>query len=286
MPIISDRLGGSPLHRTRNRIASEILESRWIVNYAVNKKYLDLKRCVPLRNLTCYDDRAVAVIIGAGPSLARNLEDLVKYAPLDRCHVFCTDKAFPMVSKILKPAYVTALNAQSPDDEVSGWWKSGDSKESTLIMPITADPITLDVWNGNYCLVNCALPLDLTDTIAKETGLNAIPGGTNVGVFSYLMASRMGYKTLMLLGMDYSFASREQVVRKYAPNEPYIIFEHRDFKGEVRWASWDWFDSAISFFEYARFLSRNGIRTINSTEGGIVYDGEYIEAWSIKEAKL
>jgi hypothetical protein len=287
MTILRDRLGTNPLHRMRNRIAAELLEEQWRVNYQVNKKYLEKSRNVSLRSLTCYDDQKIAVIVGAGPSLPYNLQDYVKHAPIDRCVTFVTDKAFPRVHAAnIKSDHVLALNAKSPDGEVQGFWKRGETKDSTLVMPITADPATLEGWNGRTCLINGALPIDLTAQIEAETGLSAIPCGSNVGAFSYLLAGRLGFKTIVLIGMDYSFPSREQVVSKYPPGEPYIIFEHRDARGRTRWSSWDWFDSAISFFEYARYLSRNGVRTINCTEGGIIYDGEYIESAELTGVKL
>ena len=282
MPIISDRLGPNPLHRMRNRIAAEILEDQWKVNYRVNKKYLTRRNCVKLCDLTNFDDEKIAVIIGAGPSLRRNLEDL-KALPMDRCDLFCTDKAFPLTQEHHEVKYVTALNAKSPNQEVCGWWKKSFTRKSTLIMPITTDPVTLEDWNGDFCLINCGLPIDLTDTIFNETQIPAIPCGSNVGVLSYMVAARLGYKTCVLVGMDYSFEAREQVLKRYAPGEPYIIFEHRDQQGNVRWSSWDWFDSAVAFFEYARFFKRNGVRTINCTEGGIVHDGEYIQSMTLRD---
>lgn len=285
MTIIPDKLGSNPLHRMRNRIVAEILEEQWKVNYAVNKKYLD--KSVSFSSLTNMDDQAVAIIVGAGPSLRENLNGLVHFPSRENVVFFCTDKAFPVMSASAgtEPNYVCALNAKSPNKEVSEWWKQGrTTSRSTLIMPITADPVTLVNWQGKYCLINTGLPIDLTDQIERETGLNPIPSGSNVGVFCYLKAARLGFTKIVLIGMDYSFEKREQVVTYYAPGEPYIIMEHRDSKGRIRWSSWDWFDSAVTFFEYARFFGRNGIRTVNCTEGGIVYDGEYIEAMTMKEA--
>lgn len=281
MPIVSDKLGTNPLHRMRNRIAAEILEESWKVNYNLNKEYFNSPRRVTLESLP--SDR-LALIVGAGPSLKKNLADLKQYGLSWKPTVFCTDKAVEQILPYTIPEYVCALNAQSPKGEVEKWWKKAPTEHSTLIMPITADPVHLKHWDGKFCFVNCALPIDLTDRIAQETKMDPIPGGSNVGVFSYLMATRMGFKTIFLIGMDYSFASRKQVVSRYGRDEPYIVMEHRNTKGEVRWSTWDWFDSAIAFFEYARFFGRNGIRTINCTDGGIIYDGEYVESMTVQEA--
>jgi hypothetical protein len=269
-PIISERLGNNPLHRMRNRIAAGILEEQWKVNYLVNKKYFWVFNNVRLDSLICDNPKAVAVVVGAGPSLGRNIDDLMK-ENLENLVFFSTDKAFPILSEVgVSPRFVCALNAKSPDGECSAWWQKGQTKDSTLIMPMTADPKHLDGWKGKYCLINCFLPVDLTDQITAEMKLDPIPGGSNVGVFSYLMAAKLEYKTIILLGMDYSFESREQAIKKYAPGEPYLIIEHRDKDGNIRWTSWDWYDSAIAFFEYAGFFARNGVRTINASDGGII----------------
>jgi len=279
--IVTDKLSPNPLHRMRSRLAAGVLEEQWTVNYQVNKKYLD--KSVPFSSLTNVNDGAIAIVVGAGPSLSENLKGLVHFPDKDNVVFFCTDKAFPRMIDSGVPNFVCALNAKSPNKEVCDWWKAGTAG-STLIMPITADPITLSGWLGRYCFINANLPITLTDTITDETGLNPLSSGSNVGVFSYLMAVRLGFTKVVLIGMDYSFETREEVVRKYPPQEPYIIMEHRNQKGEVRWSSWDWFDSAVAFFEYARFYGKNGIRTANCTEGGIVYDGEFVEAMTMEEA--
>lgn len=275
--IIDERLGNNPLHRMRNRIAAEILLDDWTANYKVNKD--SLKHGVSFDD---FEGGNLAVIVGAGPTLEENLKD-IKH--VDKATFFCTDKAFPRICAKRIPEYVCALNTRSPNEECSKWWAAGDTTKSTLIIPITSDPLHLKHWHGKMCFINADLPVTLTDTITKETGLDPLPSGSNVGVFAYMMAVRMGFKNAALIGMDYSFLTREELLKRYNPKETYIIMEHRDKLGNIRWSDWGWFDSAIAFFENARYFGRNrGVRTVNSTERGIIYDGEFIEEMTLEEA--
>jgi len=281
MPIVEKRLGSNPLHRRRNRIAAELLEEKWIANYEQNKAVLKNPRVVRLEDLAT--DALRVVVVGAGPSLQK--QDLTVLPP--GTHFLVCDKALPRISHEITPRAVTALNASSPKydgiSQVAWWWSASKCEGTVLIAPLTADPDTFSYWPGRICPINGALPIDLTDRIEQETGLPPYNCGSNVGVFAYLMAGRLGYREIILVGMDYSFRTREEVMAMFKPEEPYMIFECTDIQKEVRWTTWGWFDSAITFFEYARFFARNGIRTINCTEGGILYDGEFIEASSLKE---
>lgn len=269
----------NPLHRIRNRIAAGILEDRWTGNYEANKELL--LKSYPFEKCRMPQTNA-ALIIGAGPSLSKNLANIHKL-PLDRMTVFCCDKAYRQFLKEYTPHVVTALNARNPD--LHQWFWDLPTAASTLLAPVTADPDTFKHWNGPKCCVHCALPVDLTDRIRTETGIGGVNGGSNVGVFSYLMAGRLEFPYILMVGMDYSFRSKDEALALKKKDEPYMVMEFTDPNKEPRWTTWDWFDSAIAFFEYARFFQRNrGIRTLNLTDGGILYDGEYIEDMNITDA--
>lgn len=287
MPIKESQLGGNPLHRMRNRKASQILEQTWIDNYERNKPLLKHPKRVSFESLV--SGRDTCVIFGAGPSVEKNIKTLssiLSKKAVDADYFTC-EKSYPLLMRTdaapIVPRVVTAINAQSPKDisgkaEVSRFWDAiTDKSRTVLLSPLTADPITFSTWSGAICPILCALPVDLTDRMVKETGLRPLSGGSNVGVFTYLMASLMGYKNLVVCGMDYSFKTKREAMAHYAPDDPYMVWEGTDIKGEIRWTTWDWFDSALSFFEYSRFLWRaKGIRTINCSDGGILYDNEYI----------
>lgn len=282
MTIVEDRLGTNPLHRVRNRTAARILESVWERNYEENKALMMGQERIPFKDLQARRGGSVALVVGAGPSLDENLADL-RYLPLGSLTMFCCDKAFPKVSRITPPQVVTALNAENP--AVEAWWKEARTMtNSVLLAPVTCDPRTFKAWKGPVCPVHISLPVTLSDRIAQETGEKGMMGGSNVGVFSYLMAAQLEYDNIILIGLDYSFRTREEALAKHRPGEQYMLWEGIGRKGEVRWTTWDWFDSAITFFEYARFVFRaRGIRTFSCTGDGILYDGEFIEDCGLKE---
>jgi len=272
-------IGTNPFHRMVNRATTKLWERQWRLNYEVNK--LALPASVSLDSLICEDPQAIAVVAGAGPSLDENLAELSGLVGAD---FFCTDKAYPKVVEYLDPKYVLAAHPKSPDD-VQKWWNAGDTTKSTLIMPLIADPIYLKDWKGSYCLFNGSTPTTLTQQIINETGLEPINMGYNVGFLGYLLAPRLGYNRVVLLGMDFSFRTREEA-RNQQDGDFYLIIEYPEKDGKPRWANWGWFDTTIAFFEYARFFAKRGVKTYNCTNGGIIYDGEYIEEMTVKEAEV
>lgn len=248
--------------------SAQILEQIWKKNIAENLKKVQ-DRIIPIANAHYGKP---AVVIGAGPSLAKNSGILTKLKA--ETITICCDKS---VSRIpITPTYIVALNSQHTD--VQKWIAPANGK-STLIMPFSANPETSENWKSQIRWVNLNLPISETEAV-KKMGYPPLTGGSNTGVFSYLLAVEFGCTPVVLLGMDYSFKTRKEV--EY-PGEKYLIWEGTDINGEVRYGTWDWYDSYVAFCEYAEKASqRRGTVTINSTEGGFLYDNNRIIAMPLK----
>lgn len=260
------------LREQRSEIVSSILKEQWEKNYLANKRWI-LGRDDPMRDATegRYPPQGPCLVIGAGPSVMKNL------ANIDRSlyTIIACDKITPkLIARGIVPDFICALNAAHTD--VKEWLKPANMQGVDLIVPCGVNPEAYEDWNGGLLFVNAVTSSGLHERVKAECGYRDVVIGSNAGTFTYTMAVFLGYNPIAYMGLDFSFLTKEQVLAKYAFNEydppSYNVLEMTDINGDVRWLDLGWFDMAQAFQEkvrdYAQFF---GIRTINCTEGGINY---------------
>jgi len=262
----------NPMRKYRIEKATQMLENIWKANIKENLKRVTGR----YRSIINIHYGSPAVVIGAGPSLPKNSYLLTKLKP--NTITVCCDKAVPNVP--ITPTYVVALNSEETDVNK---WIAPASQKSTLILPFSVYPRTGENWQSDIIWVNLNLPISETEML-KQMGYPPLIGGSNTGVFSYLLAVEFGCNPIVLVGMDYSFKTRKEVEQRQDKHH-YLIWEGTDINGEVRYGTWDWYDSYVAFCEYAeKAYQRRGTITINCTEGGFLYDNRRIIAMPLKSA--
>ena len=260
------------LREQRSEIVSSILKEQWEKNYLANKRWI-LGRDDPMRDATegRYAPQGPCLVVGAGPSVMKNLADI------DRSlyTIIACDKITPkLIARSIVPDFICALNAAHTD--VKEWLKPANMQGVGLIVPCGVNPEAYEDWNGGLLFVNAVTSSGLHERVKAECGYRDIVIGSNAGTFAYTMAVFLGYNPIAYMGLDFSFLTKEQVLAKYDFNEydppSYNVLEMTDINGDVRWLDLGWFDMAQAFQEKARdYVQFFGIRTINCTEGGINY---------------
>ena len=165
------------------------------------------------------------VIAGAGPSLDRNLKDLLKCDPIPP--VFCSiSNLRPFLAHGIKPAYVMAYDAGhglaryiiDPPGMVE---KTADLH---LIAATTTSPELLAMWRGRITWFNCyddsggdyfwflthALPIFFPN-------VGTLPNTGCVLTAQMMMAAHLGYKPLLLVGADLSYPDMVSRCTDYKP---------------------------------------------------------------------
>ena len=240
-----------------------------------------------------------ALVVGAGPSLQRNIDDIEP--PLYT--VVAVDKVVPkLIDKRIAIDYIVALNSVPTD--IEKWLKpanDGNLDEfTTLVVPCTVDPAAYAHWAGPLTFINAEVGTGIHQRIESECGYPPIVIGSNAGVFAYFMAMYLGHNPIGYCGMDFSFETRQEVLNKYvltgmrdmdpafggwSPQIPenYSFIEMTDRNGDVRFLDLGWLDMAETFQEIIKaHREMFDIETYNCTEGGINYS-QYVHDIPLKE---
>lgn len=297
------------LREERSEMVAQRLRSIWEENYVKNRQFMlspdgDFETFKAILGTRCRN-KGAAMVVGAGPSWKKNIMDL---DPSLYVIVAC-DKMVPrLVEQGIIPEIVVALNAEPTD--VKKWIDPiKNERKTTLVMPAGVHPNTYDDWAGHIFWVNAMVPTGLHKRVERETRLTPMVIGSNAGTFAYMIASAIGYNPIGYMGLDFSFLTREEVMRKYMIGQDtvgeisiasdkiiitskesmpiyakqYNIIEMTDVNGDVRWLDIGWFDMAVAFQEHVKRAEQwYDTKTFNCTEGGINIS-RYSEETTIKE---
>jgi hypothetical protein len=269
----------------QRRQVSDIILTRvrnmWFENYEAN---LDLvMKWGGLQKMA--DDTGPltrAVVVGAGFTVSRNITELrgIK-APVIAC-----DKIASTVANFTRPLAVTALNTQGTD--VCKWladfnasmlanWGETDLKNTYLVVPVTVNPQVFEVWGGKVAFVNPSNTCDeLCQQVYRDSGIDPTVRGDNVGYFSVILAVTLGAKEVAMIGMPYSYATRQEVMDITAGEH---AVELKDVNKEYVYTSLDWIEARREFVNFCRDVRQQcGVNFVNCSEGGIVYQPGVIRA--------
>ncbi|MDX2145896.1 MAG: 6-hydroxymethylpterin diphosphokinase MptE-like protein [Planctomycetota bacterium] len=146
-----------------------------------------------------------AVVISAGPSLRRNIDQLADPRVRERVVLIATQTTLrPLLARGVRPHFVTALDYH----EVSARFYEGltpaDVEGVTLVVEPKANPAILRAWPG---LVRCpsdpVLDRLLGDGLARNMG--QLPAGATVAHLAYYLARHLGADPVILVGQDLGF---------------------------------------------------------------------------------
>lgn len=297
------------LREQRSDVVAELLKKEWEENYVQNKRWILARDNALARAIEKGGrDKGPAMVVGAGPSVNKNLKDLDH----ELYTIYAADKMCPrLVDMGIYPEVVCALNAAHTD--VAKWLEPANKRGVKLIVPCGVNPEAHEAWEGEVIFVNAVTPTGLHERVQAECHYSPVVIGSNVGTMCYTMATHFGHNPIAYIGLDFSFLTRDEVMKKYITGytdgveleyEPgslgiqpkstkpckipiyskqYHIIEMTDINDEVRWLDIGWWDMSQAFQEKVRdFKQFYGVRTINCTEGGINYS-DYCGAMTLKE---
>jgi hypothetical protein len=221
-------------------------------------------------------------VVGAGFTLKKNVSMLTSVPDVP---VITCDKSAPLVAKYVTPLAICALNTDKTD--VKKWLdefyevmekRDADPSDVWLVVPVTVNPEILERWKGKIAFVNPQNTCEeLSTLVLTETCIPATERGDNVGYFAVITAVMLGAKTVLMLGMTYSYEKEEEAV---AANE-WAQVRMKDVRDVFVWTLLDWLDVRSDFVNFCMdFLGE--VRFINASEGGILYQTNVIEALSMK----
>ncbi len=145
-----------------------------------------------------------AVVVSAGPSLARNLKLLCDPGVASRAVIVAAQTTLrPLLAAGTPPHFVTALDYH----EISARFYEDLSPDlvraTTLVAEPKAHPVVFDSWPGAVrCCANDFLDRVLGETSPPET---VLPAGATVAHLALYVARHLGCDPIILIGQDLAF---------------------------------------------------------------------------------
>ncbi len=259
----------------------------WIRNIA--KHYDDILQgdtIVSIRN-KCKD--APAVIVGAGPSLDKNIEDLKGINAI----IICVDRAYKaLLARGIEPDLVVSVDCH--DDLICGYLNNADSSKHILALNTAADYKIAKIWKGRILYYNMAHGgIQFFDSVLPFLfpGFPAVQNAGCVVNTASIIANWMGCKPLILAGSDFSYPGNKIACDTYdyidGRFQKVDVDEKERFKkrgGKVKVNGIYTYPPFLEYMKSIKMLDeKQGFNIINATEGGII---KIFPEMTLKEAKV
>lgn len=144
-----------------------------------------------------------AVLVAAGPSLAKNVHRLAEPGVRDRVVIIAAQTVLrPLLERGVRPHFVTALDFH----EISRRFYEGlpALDDVTLVAEPKANPAILDAFPGPIRV--CRSGFLETLLTPHNRPIDAIPGGSTVAHLSFYLAQYLGCDPIVLTGQDLGFS--------------------------------------------------------------------------------
>lgn len=232
-----------------------------------------------------------AVVVSAGPSLERNIEDLSKPGVRERVVIIAVQTVLKqLLARGIRPHYVTALDYHEISTRFYEGLSPRDVEGVTLVAEPKANPAILDAFPGDKRLVaSDTIDLALGETLRGPRG--ELPPGATVAHLAYALARHLGADPVILIGQDLAFTDGQYYSAGAAIHDvwstelnPFNTLEMMEWQRIVRWRGHlhtlrDHLDRPVyTDDQMATYLAqferdfmadeRKGLMIIDATEGG------------------
>jgi hypothetical protein len=146
-----------------------------------------------------------AVVVSAGPSLARNIEELSKPGVRDKVVIIAAQTVLKtLLARGIRPHFVTALDYSEVSARFYEGLTAGDVEGITLVAEPKANPAILRAFPG---VVRCPAEPILDEVLGEgfRRDMGEIRSGATVAHLSYYLARHMGCDPVVLVGQDLGF---------------------------------------------------------------------------------
>jgi len=177
------------------------------------------------------------VLVGAGPSLKDNIENL-KDLDDNFCIVCANSSLKYLLRNGIVPTFCIALDS---DDIDIPQHLDVDTDQVTLIASSSVAPVALDAWNGPiYYLPYYSVGKKLGIKMRRRLG-RGVPGGGNSMTQAFVIVTILfGSRTVIFVGNEYCFDSK----KKYYADQTLFkqetlrrLFPSTDVLGRERWTT-------------------------------------------------
>lgn len=214
-----------------------------------------------------------AVVVSAGPSLARNMRLLAEPGVRDRVVIVAVQTVLRQLLEAgIRPHFVTALDHH----EISARFYEGltarDVEGVTLVVEPKANPAILEAFPGAVRCVHDRMVSSLLGSGFPHDGCELDPGAT-VAHMAYSLARHMGCDPVVLIGQDLGFTDGQY----YAPGAAI----HDVWAGELNEFN------TIETMEWQRIVrNRGNLHPAIDHLGRRVYTDEQMSAYLVQFVRM
>ncbi len=233
-----------------------------------------------------------AVVVAAGPSLRKNIEQLRSPPVRERVVVIAVQTVLKQLLAMgIKPDYVCALDYHEISTRFYEGLTAADVEGVTLVVEPKASPAIIRAFPGKIrCVGDDVLDRMIGSQLAKPMG--ELPPGATVAHLCYYLARHLGCDPVVLIGQDLGFTDHQYYSPGAAIHQvwaselgPFRTLETLEFERIMRMRGWlrklkDVSDKPIFtdeqmhtyLMQFERDFMRDverGLTTIDATEGGV-----------------
>ncbi len=157
-----------------------------------------------------------AVVVSAGPSLAKNIDLLSRPGVRDRVVIIAVQTVLKtLLARGIRPHFVTALDYHEISRRFYEGLTAADVEGVTLVVEPKANPAILEAFPGQIrCAGDDVLERVLGEALSREVGAKGrLQPGATVAHLSYYLARHLGCDPVVMIGQDLGFTDHQY----YAP---------------------------------------------------------------------
>ncbi|MBL8764126.1 MAG: DUF115 domain-containing protein [Phycisphaerae bacterium] len=210
-----------------------------------------------------------AIVVSAGPSLARNIDELARPGVRDRFVIVAVQTVLrTLLERGIRPHFVTALDYH----EISRRFYEGLTPERvrdvTLVVEPKANPAILESYPGPIrCVGDEFLDRLLGPRLRREMG--RLQPGATVAHLAYYLSRHLGCDPVVLVGQDLGFTDGQYYAAHAAAHRVWAA-ELNEFR-------------TLEMMEWERIArARRTLRRLKDVRGGSIYTDEQMSAYLVQ----
>ncbi len=210
-----------------------------------------------------------AVIVSAGPSLNKNVDDLSKIK--GHAVIICTDRAASVLAEHdIKPDILITMDAEKSSEYLN----LDAYKDTYLLASYQTNTETQKLFEGR-CIFFHALKYE-QELIGDKVGEQAFDHGGNVAGAAFVVCRDLGIKKIIFVGQDLAFTGGRHHADSRDEGNPDIVKRFVEGSIEEKVETNEMWIAFRDFFE--RQIAMNlDISVIDATEGGAKIHGAKVK---------
>lgn len=248
--------------------------------------------------------KKTAIIVGAGPSFKEKGHIGILRKVKDHAIISTDRMLIPLLEYNIIPDFVVSVDGHRKN--IVRFYDSEliTEKISTFgVMAVTVAPNVVQRFHGKKFFFTPMIddidqPISLSSAVSSMTRTSILSTGGNVGITCIYLAFYLGYKNIILTGLDLGYtmdtpiedSAYYSIAKKADPTmtperykESFIIEGYNPYFKVNYYTDITWKSHIDDIVRQSKYMAENGVNIINATEGGSIHGGA-IKSMTLEES--